>query len=773
MIGQSPPRKEDARLLTGRGRFTSDVSLPGMAHVAFVRSTEAHATLRTIDTKNAAAARGVYAVLAGNDPALTDLALRATSALPSFVETAQPLLAWPKVRFAGEAIAAVVATSRHLAEDAAELVEVSYDALPVVVDATEASDVAAAGEPLHAGAADNVLVHRSFDAGDVDAALARATIRIEREFRTNRHGAMPLETRGAVADWDPADRSLTLSSGVQMPHMVRTYLAELLDLPESHVRVIARDVGGAFGVRAALYPEDVVVCLLAMRLGRPVCWREDRVEHLLAANHARDHHYRATAGFAVDGTLVALDATVTCNVGAYSVLPWTAALEPLMAGGLLAGPYKVADYRCAVRGVCTNTSPAGPYRGVARPATVFVMERLMDLAAAELGIDPVELRRRNLVGPDDIPYVAATRLVHDSGSYPLCLEKAVEAVDYPAFRAEQAAARAQGRHLGIGFACYNELTGMGKAASAGPRIPFRTGHEACTVRIDPRGDVTVLAGVASQGQGLQTTIAQIVASSLGVDYDRVEVRYGDTNESLFGFGAFASRQGVIGGGAALRAAEAVRDRVFTIAAHLLEAAPTDLAAEDGRVFVRGTPARAVTIADVSRIAYLEAHRLPDGVEPGLEATRFYDPVRGSFAAGAQAAVVEVDTATGTIKILRYVCVEDTGTVIHPQIVEGQVLGALAQGIGGALYEHLIYDRAGNLTTGTLADYLVPSAADIPELTVRHVSTPADNALGVRGVGEGGTLGAAAVLANAVSDALGAELNELPLHPARVWEAAHP
>jgi aerobic carbon-monoxide dehydrogenase large subunit len=382
----------------------------------------------------------------------------------------------------------------------------------------------------------------------------------------------------------------------------------------------------------------------------------------------------------------------------------------------------------------------------------------------------VEVRRRNLVGPDDIPYTAATRLVHDSGTYPACLEQVVASIGYGGFRAEQAAARSAGRRIGIGFACYNELTGMGKAASAGPRIAFRTGHEACTVRVDPGGGVTVLAGVSSQGQGLQTTLAQIVASTLGVGYDDIDVRFGDTGEGLFGFGAFASRQGVIGGGAALVAARAVRAKLCTLAAHLLEAAPEDLEIEGGVVSVRGTPARGLSVAEVARVAYLEAHRLPAEHEPGLEATRFYDPVLGSFAAGAQAAVVEVDPTTGHLQVLRYACVEDTGNVIHPRIVEGQVEGAIAQGIGGALLEHLVYDDDGNLTTGTLADYLLPTSMDIPELRVGHLHTPADNALGVRGVGEGGTLGAPAALANAAADALGVELNELPLHPARLWEA---
>ncbi len=779
-FGRPVRRKEDGRLLTGAGRYVSDVELPRMLHVAFVRSAHAHARIRAIDARAAAALPGVVAIVTGDDPDVSRHRLRARSALPGYVETEQPLLAWPRARYCGEGLAAVVARDRYTAEDAAERVEVDAEPLPCVVDvgpppgARGTGAKAPAAVPLvHDEAPGNALLTRRFESGDVEAALRGAAAVVERAFRTNRQTAAPMEGRGGVAEWSAGDGKLTLWSGTQVPHLARHGLAQILGLPENRVRVIAPDVGGGFGSKAVLYPEDVLLCLLARRLGRPVKWVEQRREGLLASTHARDHHYRVRAGFDAEGRLLAMDVAARCNVGAYSVWPWTAGIEALMAGGLLAGPYRLAHYRCEVAAIATHTTPAGPYRGVARPATTFVMERVLDLGARALGLDPVEIRRRNLIGPADLPYTSATRLVHDSGSYPTCFERAVAAVDYAGFRAEQARARRAGRRLGIGFAVYNELTGLGQAASAGPRMPFRTGHEGATVRMDPSGAVTVLAGVTSQGQGTETTVAQIVAHELGVPVDAVTVILGDTDATPFGLGAFASRQAVIGGGAATRAARALRDKLVRIAAHLLEVAPEDLEAGGGRLAVRGAPGRGVTIADVARVAHLETHRLPADVEPGLDATRFYDPIRGTFAAGAQAAVVEVDAETGAVRVLRSVCVEDTGRIINPLIVEGQVHGAIAQGIGGALAEHLVYDDSGQLLTGTLMDYALPTAASLPAFEVDHVEVPADNLTGVRGVGEGGTLGPAAALANAVADALApldVAVDELPLSPARVLAA---
>jgi carbon-monoxide dehydrogenase large subunit len=761
-LGNSVRRKEDRRLVTGHGRYVSDLELPRMRHVAFLRSPYGHARITGVDTS--AAREAGYRVFTGAD--FAEVVLRAQSALPSYVETDQPVIAHEKVRFAGETVAAVVAANRYRAEDGLELVEVDYDPLPPTVCAWETPR-----EPVHPEAPDNVLLERTFDAGSVEDAFATAAVVVERELVTNRHAGNPMECRAGVALWNASDRKLTFWNGTQVPHIVRNMIAELMDLPEGNVRVIAPDVGGGFGVKAVLYPEDVALCLMARAMpGVPLKWVEDRAEHLLAATHARDHRYLMKAGFAADGTLLAVEADVTCNVGAYSVYPWTAGIEPLMAGGLLSGPYKLANYRATVRGVATNTAPSGPYRGVARPASVFAMEAVIDDGARELGLSGVDIRRRNLIRPEDIPYRMPSRLVDDSGHYDECLTKALDALGYDEFRAEQERRRGTAEApIGIGFACYNELTGLGRAASAGPRMPFRTGHDACTVRMNPDGRVTVFSGVTSQGQGLETTMAQIVADGIGVAYDDVDVRIGDTDESLWGFGAFSSRQAVIGGGAAHRTAEAVKDKVLLLAAGLLEASVADLRIEDGQISVVGEPKPRISVAEVARVAYLESNRLPEGIEPGLEATRFYDPIRGAFAAGAQVAAIEVNRVTGELTILRYVCVEDAGRAMHPQIVDGQIMGSIAQGIGGAMYEHLIYDDDGNLSTGTLLDYLMPTSAEVPDMVIGHVAQPANNPLGVRGVGEGGTLGPNAVLAGAVADALGVRIDTLPITPASVWK----
>ena len=763
-IGLTRHRVEDNRLLTGNGNYVTDQNLPGTKHVAFLRSPHGHAKLLDVDTTDVNDSK--YRVFTGDMPMFASMGLMAKSALPSYVETTQPPLARGKVRFSGEPVAAVVAADRYAAEDGLNEIRVQYEALPATVDAWDKPEV-----PVHEEAPDNVLLERTFEAGDLEDAFSRSAVIVEREFTTNRHAGNPIEPRAGVALWDKVDEKLTFWSGTQIPHLVRNMLAELLGLPEGNVRVIAPDVGGGFGVKAVLYPEDLALCIMAREMrGTPLKWVEDRGEHLQTAAHARDHRYTAKAGFDSDGKLLAVDADVSCNIGAYSVYPWTAGIEPLMAGGLLSGPYQLENYRCTTRGVTTNTSYAGPYRGVARPSTVFVMESLMNLGGAELGISSVEMRRRNLITPEMIPYRMPSRLVDDSGWYGECLEKCLEEIDYEWFLDEKARRNKAGENpIGLGVACYNELTGLGRAASAGPKMPFRTGHDACTVRMEADGTVTVLSGVTDQGQGLRTTMAQVVAEAIGVEPDQVTVRIGDTNESLWGFGAFSSRQAVIGGGAAFKTGEAVREQILELAAGLYEMQASQLTITHGKIFNAESGEPLTSVQEIARIAYMESNRLPKGIDPGLQATKFYDPVLGVFAAGAQAAVIEIDPSNGQLTFLKWACSEDAGRAINPMIVDGQIYGSIAQGIGGAMYEHLVYDEAGNLSTGTLMDYLMPTTHEIPDISIVHVEHPADNPIGVRGVGEGGTLGPNAVITGAILDAVGLEITQLPVTPGLVWE----
>ena len=540
-------------------------------------------------------------------------------------------------------------------------------------------------------------------------------------------------------------------------------------------------------MKSALYPEEVTVCALARLLGRPVQWVGDRREDLLASTQAWDEVIEARLGLGVDGALEALAARVLADVGAYSVHPWTASIEVIQVISFLPGPYRLPHYRGEAWGVATNKAPMGPYRGVGRPVSTFVLEALLDRAARRLGMDPVELRLKNLIRPEELPYRSPSGVVWDGGSFVESLERAREVADYTGAREEQVLARAQKRFVGVGVAAYVEVfdgptdRDLGKVADAIDRFDHVRavvhGHahhgryEGATVRVDPGGTVTATFGLACHGQGHETTLAQVVAEELGARLEDVRVIHGDTAASPTGTGTYASRSAVIGGGAAILASRTLREKAVRIAAHLLEAGAEDVALEAGRASVRGT-GRSVTLREIAAAAYAGVKRLPKGMEPGLEATRFYDPIRGTFAAGSQAAIVEVDPVIGTVAIRRYVCVEDTGRVINPAIVEGQVQGAIAQGISGALSEHLIYDQAGQLLTGTLMDYALPTAADMPLFELEHIEEPAENLAGVRGVGEGGTLGPAAALANAVADALapfGIEPNELPLTPARLWD----
>lgn len=770
MIGVPVRRLEDPRLLTGRGRYVADLALPGMLHVAFLRSPHAHARLLAVDAGRARREPGVVACVSGDDLRGEARPIRATSRMPGYRATDFPALAVGKVRHAGEAVMAVVAESRYLAEDALDEIAARYEPLPAVVSAEAAMGEASA--LVHEEAGSNVLLSRAFAQGDVEAAFAGAALVLGDRFRFHRHAGVTLENRACLAEYQAGTEELTLWSSTQVPGIVRDVLADALGMPGHRVRVVAPDVGGGFGVKSAVYPEEIAVCVLARRLGRPVKWVGDRREDLLSSTQAWDEVIDAELAVEADGRLRGLRARVLADVGAYSVHPWTASIEVIQVVSFLPGPYRVPCYRGEALGVATNKAPMGPYRGVGRPVSTFVTETLLDRAARRLGLDPLEIRRRNLLRPDELPYRSPSGIVWDSGSFLESLERAAELVEYSRVREEQARGRAAGRHLGVGIAAYVELTGVGSAIPASPGATVSTGTEGATVRVDPAGTVTASFGLACHGQGHETTLAQVVAAELGARLADIRIVHGDTAASPVGTGTYASRSAVIGGGAAILASRAVREKALQIAAHHLEVAAEDLELAEGRVAVRGAPDRGLTLREVAQAAYAGAKRLPKGMEPGLEATRYYDPYFGTASNATHVAVVEVDPESGAVRILRYVVVEDCGRIINPLIVEGQAIGGVAQGIGAALLEEVVYSEDGQLLTGTLMDYLIPTAAELPPIEVAHLEHPSPTTLGgFKGVGEGGTIGAPAAVANAIADALvplGVDVTELPATPDRLF-----
>jgi carbon-monoxide dehydrogenase large subunit len=770
LVGTRVRRVEDRRFLTGRGAYVADYLPPRTLHTAFLRSEHAHARILAIDATAARASAGVVAVVTGAEMATLARAMVAASTMPGYKVTPVPALAAGVVRYVGEAVAAVVAESRYLAEDALERIAVEYEPLEVVADAEAA--LAADAPLVHEEAGTNLLVTREFARGSFDPPPP-ADLIIKERFRFHRHAVVAIEPRGCIAEYNPGSGELTLHSATQCPGLVRSALALHLDLPEHLVRVVAGDVGGGFGAKSSVYPEEIAVAALARMLGRPVRWISDRREDLLATSQGWDEIIDAELRVNHDGTIVALSADVIGDVGAYSVYPWTAVIEPIQVASFMPGPYRVPIYRARARAVATNKAPLGPNRGVGRPPAAFAMEGLIDRAARRLGIDPVELRMRNFVREEEFPYKTATGIVWDRAGFIECMKKACETLDYTAARAEQERMRAAGRLVGIGFGSFAELTGIGSATPAAPGMPVPAGTEAATIRVDPSGTVTAIFGVASHGQGLETALAQVVADELEVPLEDVRVRFGDTAFTPYGTGSYASRGAVLGGGAAILTARAIRDKARRIAAHLLETEPAAFDAGGGEPWARGGAGQRIALRDIAQAAYAGAKRLPRGMEPGLEATLFYDPYYGTATPATHAVMLEVDRETCAVRVLRYVVADDCGRVINPLIVDGQIEGGVAQGIGGALLEEIVYNDAGQLLTGTLMDYLVPSAPELPNVEPRHLETESHVTLGgFRGVGESGTIGAPAAIGNAIADALapmGIEPAELPLTPERIFQ----
>ncbi len=773
-IGKRIARKEDTRFITGRTRYVDDIHLPGTVHAAFVRSPYAHARVQAVRTDPALAHEGVFGILTGEEAARLAKPIRCDSEWPGWKGSDFPALGWPHVNFVGEAVAIVAAVDRYVAEDVAELVEVDYETLPVVINAERAVEP---GSPLvYEEWGDNLFLDRQGTYGDVDGAFARADFIWEHTYRTHRHTGVPLEGRACIADWDAGTGVLTLYSATQTPHLVRTGLADALGLGEHDVRVIAPDVGGGFGIKGHLFPEEIAICLLAMKVGRPVKWIEDTFEHLAASIHAREHVHRMQAAVQRDGTILGLKADILVDTGAYSIWPWTSAMEIGMAVNMIPGPYRIRAYQARARTVATNKCPLGPYRGVARSSSAFTIERILDDVAKELGLDPVEIRQRNYVPDDAYPYTSVTGLIFDSASLQASLRKLVEAIGYEDFRREQATAREQGRYLGIGFGTFIEQTAHGTIEFVKRRTPVVFGYDTVSLTLDPSGKVSVSSGLHSHGQGHETTFAQVVAERLGVPLSDVRVRCGDTQSSPYGMGTFASRSAVLGGGAAWKAADVVRQNLLKMAAHRMETCAEDLDVAEGVIRSKSDPQKSMTVAEVARSAYHRPERLPPGLMPSdLTTTQSYDapPGTGTWTNAAHAAIVEVDVETGFLKILRYVVVEDCGNMINPLIVDGQIHGGTVQGIGGALMEHLIYDENGQLLTQTLMDYLLPSSLDVPHIEVHHLQTPSPFTLGgFKGMGEGGAIAPLPALANAVTDALspfGISIDSLPLSPERIYQ----
>jgi carbon-monoxide dehydrogenase large subunit len=655
-----------------------------------------------------------------------------------------------------------------LAEDLADLVDIEIEPTPAVVDAPAA--LASGAALVHAQAAGNVVVDGRVKTAGCDAAFAAAHRRIKVDIRSRRQNASPLEARAAHAAWDAASGRVTLTCTTQTPHMMRTIIADLIGMPESDLRVVAPDVGGGFGQKMSLPPEFVVVTWLARKLRTSVAWVEDRRENLIACFHSRDQHISLEGAFDADARLVALSADVVANVGAYSCYPTTCGVEPLMAMAEMPGPYTVREYACVSRGVVTNTCPMAPYRGVSRPVITFTIERLMDKAAAAFGLDPVEIRRRNLV--KSFPHTSATGLVFDQATYVQTMEAAVEAADVCSFRARQASARRERRYLGLGLATFSERTGYGTPAFAARGMEVTPGWETVEITMDPSGFVEARIGASPHGQGLRTTLAQIIADEIGTSPDRIKVMHGDTDRTPYGWGTFASRSLVIAGGASLLAARKVRSKLKKIAGILLEASADDVVVEAGVARVAGTD-RAIALQTLARAAYHQTHRFKGEVTPGIAESATYDPP-GTFSNACHLAVVEVDVETGGVEIAKFIVAEDAGRLINPMIVDGQIHGGVAQGIANALLEEIVYDETGNVLTASLADFLPPTVAETPPIEIRHFETLTDASVTkAKGLGEGGAIGAPAAVINAINDALspfGVSIDEFPATPQRIRAA---
>jgi len=761
-IGARFRRKEDDRFLHGRGQYIGDIRFPKMRDVAFVRSPVAHAHLTGVRIPE----RLRSCVFTARD--LTNVRpIRAVSPLSGFQASEQPPLVNDKIRQVGELIAFCVADTRAQAEDVAAQVIVEYQELPAVVDMLDAQKP---GSPLvHDTVKGNVYVEVGYD-GDIESVARTAPVKVTRELRTARQVMSPIECRGFIAQWDTRLNQLVVHAATQFPHVVRTGLAEVLQIPEAQIRVISPDVGGGFGYKAILAGEEICLCWLALRCGHPVRWLEDRREQLTANANCREHHYQMTAYADASGKILAFDAKAAVDSGAYSAYPFTSAIEASQVSAILPGPYDIPVYRCKTAAVATNKPPQLPYRGVARPGVCYAMELMIDAIARQIGKEPHEVRQANLVRPEQMPYDNVTDKHFDSGDYPRLLQMAVDAINLEAVRKRQRQGEDDGRLIGLGISIFSEQTAHGTTADGKRRALY----EQAFARLTPDGRLEVRLGIQSIGQGLETTLAQVAGDCLGIDPADVQVRLGDTELSPYSSGAWGSRGMVWAGGATARTCRELARRVATIGAALLQTDVNSVIVRNGGVF---GPKASVSMYDIARAFYLAPADLPGDTDPhGLEVTQGYSPKRltGIHTGSAHAAMVAVDPETGGVEILDYVVAEDAGVLVNPMIVDGQILGGTAQGIGSALYEEMPFDGQGQPLASTLADYLLPGCAEVPNIRILHMETPSPyTEFGQKGVGEGGAIGPAAAIANAINDALasqGVELREIPITPRRILAA---
>lgn len=775
VFGSSIKRREDPSLVTGRGKYTDDFHLPNTAYAAIVRSPHAHARIKSIDTSKAAALAGVISVFTGADIQESGIpgVVPVGWLLPDLKTPPHPIVATETVRYVGDAVAVVVAEDRYTARDAMDLVEVDYQPLPAV---TNPAKTAEKGAPqLHSEAPDNIAF--DWEIGDktkTDEAFANPAHTVAIRIRNNRLFSHPIETRAALADYDSSNSKLTLRMTSQNPHVHRLLMSlASLGLPEHKIRVIAPEVGGGFGSKIAHYPDEAIASWCSMQLDRPVKWTSTRSESNLTDAHGRDHVTQAELALDGEGRILGLRVDTYANLGAY--LSTFGPLVPTyLHATLLSGEYDIPAIHCRVVGTFTNTTPVDASRGAGRPEATFIIERLMDLAADKVGLDPVEVRKRNFIPPEAFPYQTQVALQYDSGNYEGALKKALEMAGYDDLRSEQKQRYEQGgKLLGIGLSTYIEACGLAPSAVVGSLGAQAGQWESGEVRVHPTGTVTVYSGSLSHGQGHKTTFAQIVADRMGIEVEKVEVIQGDTDEVPFGWGSYGSRSAAVGGSAIALSVDKVIEKGRKLAAHLLEASEEDIVFEDGSFFVQGTPEKAQSWDDIALQSHL-AHNLPSDMEPGLRATTFYDPPNFTYPFGTHLAVVEVDPETGIITLLRYIAVDDVGNVINPMIVDGQIHGGIAHGIAQALWEHVIYDENGQLSTGELLDYALPKSHMLLSFDLDRTVTPCPhNPLGIKGAGETGTIASPAATVNAVMDALtpyGIKHLDMPLTPEKVWQA---